>query len=784
MIFVFSYVILKKTIFVPRERHGKDTVMKKFLAIILCAVMIGAAFAGCSPSTPGGGPEHTLDGGMSPGGGSGNEGTPTDGNKVPQNINAADITRLLLAGERLDSKLLRKEGDIFDDGAEALANLISIAEKNLANSTYVPLAKEYAYQNGSKVTVDGKNYVWSGFAEYNNSLDTFETTTNGIIENAKRGADLIDMVKKNVRVVDKWVKHGNLLYLHVEENSETLLSYDETVNTLDICHRYINEDGKNVYELYYGAEDNGVRSRMFYIPGERYEMSIANNSPEYGESLSVFVADNKKGYWEVYSVNEAPEHYNVSCFMLKDDICYDAFYDPKEGNYGLMKIMSADRKTALLNIHAGNFELQLSGFDGVKNVEINAESVSDVPGADAEVSLFTDSQGKLVAQTFGFGSPFVNLENGKTLMPGEYYANGKVQFERVLVTYIGEEFGYMGEISLRLFGETHEEKLEILKEFLDETGLKCRRDIDDTLAAINKAYADCDVFVKYYTLNGFPVDTEENIAAALAKEDDKFDRLYAMYEEAKDAETVEFESVEQFELYMSFADVTDKKLTSVSVQDMILTVEGLELTVEDTLLFVENEPYSLRLGLVGKSGMVHLEIENDTSAEYKKADSFTVTAQSIKAKLPVIPGGEYRLVAYIATSDGIRSSGYTTVNGKSAGELMAEKIDSISVSVKADSNGDIGVVYTPDVDISVSYEHSAEKALTYTELYDLIAKEAFAHGTPGTRVEMLNAETGDYSELSPDTEAVPSGVYRVSYTAENAKLSSGNIVMTYTFTQE
>ena len=93
---------------------------------------------------------------------------------------------------------------------------------------------------------------------------------------AENAADLIDHIKKNVRVVDKWVSFGTDRYLlHVDENAELLFEErgDDTSTRLDICLRYKNERGEDVYELFTrsDSERSVFSSRVTYIPGKRYE---------------------------------------------------------------------------------------------------------------------------------------------------------------------------------------------------------------------------------------------------------------------------------------------------------------------------------------------------------------------------------------------------------------------------------------------------------------------------------------------------------------------------------
>lgn len=311
------------------------------------------------------------------------------GDTLPKMISGSDTAKLLLANERLNAQLLKTEGDIFEDGVEVMNNLAKIANYNL-NLAYAgnvspsvtklsSIKKTSTVLEGNysgKVEINGDTFIWSRFEENNNSYDYFKNLTGNIVSTAEVGAELIDNVKKNVRVIEKWVDVGGIhYYLSVDENSETLYERDTVNNMLNICKRYKNEDGKDVYELYRKQEQ--YEERMTYIPGQRYELSTINDYGEHDEDY--FVADNSKGYWETYVVGAFPDHYNVSYFIMKNDICYDATYDPQSESISLLKIMSADKATDILNFNDAEglsfVDLKFSGFDGIKSVEADRKSV-------------------------------------------------------------------------------------------------------------------------------------------------------------------------------------------------------------------------------------------------------------------------------------------------------------------------------------------------------------------------------------------------------------------------
>ena len=149
------------------------------------------------------------------------------------------MAKILLAGERLGGKLINSDDGIFDNGVKTYTLLAERAAENfkLHKLSTVPLT------SGSDIITE--------FDEVSRNYEDFAEATRIIIEQAERGADTIDFVKKNIRIVDAWVSYPESheeYYLHVEENSETIFRRSE--DRLSVCYRYKDAEGNDVYELY------------------------------------------------------------------------------------------------------------------------------------------------------------------------------------------------------------------------------------------------------------------------------------------------------------------------------------------------------------------------------------------------------------------------------------------------------------------------------------------------------------------------------------------------------
>ena len=737
--------------------------MKKLICLLFVLALLLHAFAGCgkkpggNPDVPGGNPEG-------PGGDVG-----SDVQKIP--VVGLEAAKLLLAEERLHAEALGKNENIFDGGAAVMRNLAERAIVNLSvtvpesrrETAFMTLDSGYTfpvvkltgddYKDGSlgdekqdigKAEVVGDTVEWSEFGEVSNSYEYFLNLTNNIVISANIAADMIDFTKKNLRIVDQWVKMGqDLHYLRVQENEELLCRYDEFNDILDVCRRYRNEAGKDVYELY--RKNGGREERMTYIPGERYELSMDG---------IYFTADFSKGYWETYVLGDTPSHYNISYMIMKDDICFEVAYDPVTGEHNFLKIISADKQADIVFISdredASDLFLQLCAFDGV--VKVTA------PKADA-----------------GFGEGYIYVQNPENLKL--YTANGSIVTAgrsrdgnvRIGGINVGSyAYGYGAELHLSVMGKDHGERLGYLKAYLEEIGLVCRRDIDTVFNGIQRAYVEIEGLIQFYKWNGFVVTTEENIRMALEAEKARFAEMEHYYLALKSDEVIDFDrfTESEYELLVNFAPAAASEIQNAVIDGLTLSVESISLTVDDTTLIVKDEPYRVVLALAASNGsLVHVEQEGVSASHYGGEGSFTASAGDIRLTLPVLGAGEYRVVAYIATSDGIRSSGYIPVAFTSAQPLTAIRADDMLITAAASGQG-LTVTYTEQVDVYL--EISSAEVLDYTAFAGLLYEEAFRYGMPD--MTLIEARDGDvYTALTGTETAMASGTYRLAYTLENGE---------------
>lgn len=666
-----------------------------------------------------------------------------DGPKTLENYSGTDLAKLLLASERLNADLLKKEGDIFDEGAEVLRNLASTTSASYQAST------SSAAQGQGTVTVDGNTFTFANFDENSNSYDYFENLSGNVIATCEVGADMIDFVKKNIRVVDQWVVSGSeqRFYLHVSENEEVLYEYNE--GQINICRRMTNTAGLDVYDIYIG--NDVAESRMTYIPELRIELSVRTYDGQ-NWTATYFTADHTKGYWEVSVIDDFVDHINVTLMAMKDDICYSAYYDPQTGNVSQVHVISADRKTDLLRFvdeeNSSRVTLILNGFTGFENVTITAESsaISSVQNPDTVVVHVPGENGH--TSITGVQSGIVNLNNGQKMTQGDLFAGNQVEISVALASY--NSGLCRGEVELSVLGDTREARFANFRLFLTETGLTSRRNTEKMLGDIPRIYTELDAFVPYYRWNGNGISDVVGIRGGIAVEETRMGAMKALYEGVKDGPRVDINDA-NFELNIRFAPITEIDVEKSNAEGNVITVQNIALTITDKTLFVKDEPYKVNVALIQESGneLIHLEVENDDRVSYTGGNTFTVTARQITAKLPALPEHSYKLVAYISTDDGIRSSGY-----KAFMDL--------------------------NVDPTTEIARTTDQKVDYETFRTLVCQEAYRFGVPAqSPIEYLEGES--YKPMTGNETEIATGKYRLAYTVSvGEEEQTGYVYITYT----
>ena len=229
----------------------------------------------------------------------------------------------------------------------------------------------------------------------------------------------------------------------------------------------------------------------------------------------------------------------------------------------------------------------------------------------------------------------------------------------------------------------------------------------------------------------------------------------------KDAEMIDFSNTEIMELNIHFAPITAQKATAVKNEGLLVSVTELALTVEDTTLLVENEPYMVNFALVGtgSQGLTHVTLGETQTASYDGGSTFTVT-QTTTFEIPVLVPGDYTVVAYISTADGIRMSGYTDVVFTELAPYEGKQ-GNLAIKVGQGSAGQLAVSYEyiREVEVAVTFE---SEQVTYAAMHAALSEAAYTYGfaMEEAMVEM-KGEGDTWTSLTGQDEPLVTGTNRL-----------------------
>jgi hypothetical protein len=716
---------------------------------------------------------------------------------IPEGLTGTDVAKLLLAEHRLDAHLINTEDNIFEDGAKTYRELAQKAVDSV-NTTWLELSSVSAESalallgassealaatiepaTGNRVAERESHYQGEGTTydhvdEFCRSYEMFAETVRYIVDNAEAGAEMIDYVKKYVRVVDTWVKlpgREEELYLHVEENSETIFQRNERY--VRICHRYKNEKGQNVYELlekwFAGASHD---TRSVYISGEKYELTRAM---ENGTRFDTLLAENTKGYWEVFtnisdfSWKEHGGMHAPSLFVMKDDICYGIGYIYSDGTGINVTLANTDRTSDILRADYLNaaygryeFELNMGAFEGVQSA-----------------TQYDGGLGKLVLKNGTELELLTAYRDGVRLAEDDAgYHSPELSIRHLIVTL--SAWGVESTVWVEINAASEAEAQAVLKRYLEIWGLTSKfGSLDKIFSELERGHMEAGVTVQHYKWHGYGIVGEESLDRALATEIALFEAMSAMYDEVKDAATVSMDDTAVYELLVPFSKLSEESATGIAVEGQTIRVTDLTLATKDTLLLIEGEPYAAFLGLQNtESGeLIHVALESLPTTAYDGGDTLRVSTGVISLELPVLTAGQYTLVAYIATADGIRVSDPVRVGVES---VVAEPITlgrTVYSAAKAE-DGALTVTYEENNDVTIAV--AGKVTAVYDEFYKQLADAVYPFGMPEQTVERLG-EDGIYRAMKGDEAAFPDGEYRVAFSISNGENSkTGYALITYT----
>ena len=696
---------------------------------------------------------------------------PIDEEKEPIDLvvnDGTNVAKILLAQERLNEDVLKNSNSIFNAGQKAFNTILTKTRG---------YSKKFAGRpNETYTEVDGDTYKWYNDVDYSNFLSFFESYAINIEASAENGARLIDYTKKHIRVVNNWVKEGNNeYYLIVTEDSEIIINRESKI-FVNICKRYTNGTGSNVYEMITINRDTKIR--MTYIPNLVYEFVI---QPISKEGLGHYLlADNHKGYWQIISTNginsneiegEVVENFNITSLVMKEEANYLLNYlidSTGYSNIGDIQIVSSDGKSDLLSLSQNYFELFNTGIRGLDHLEITAPSdkVGDFdPNSNEKLYVYKqdniNEKGEhyYIYSTSGYKSATAVCENGITFTEGDVLLDGKVRVNRIDVSYVAGCDSY-GRIPVMTTANSLEEQYQILKEFLEYTGLTFRRNYDDVINCLDYAIKDAKNFANFYTLNGYHLNNVKDLKVALAIEDSKFDDLINLYEQLKDLEVIDIEDQEKYNENIHFSNIEKVNEGEITNQGFKVVINDYQVKVLDTLLFVEDEEYVLEFGLLSEdNNIISFRSLDDSVFKYQKESDFELSL-SKEFEIGLLDYGKYTLVVYVAlASENIRTTNYIKVEAFVTSDTYT--INGHKMTIKQNELGNLEIISEKDYNI---YYESNEQ-FTYVDLESFIGQIAYDNGM----IENLVIEFFDgknwiiLENESKEATYLEKGEYRMMY---------------------
>lgn len=418
-------------------------------------------------------------------------------NRSVNQVKGTDAAKILLARNRMDANdTAFRWADIVDSAT--ISNSINAKEVNMSAISSNENAENYGeLLNNSpagKVYKNGTQYIYKDIsgASYNGLIA--ESRIFNIESRAEQSATIINYLKNDLNIVNKWVKDGfNKYYLKVEDNTEILIEYyedDSDQKSLTVVKRETREDTKCVYTIFMNdmkedKMDNPIY--LVYVPGERYEYY-------YGTS-DYLIAEKERGYWNVCTPQESL-YYNT---MITDNFALMTTHNYENIEPVYFTVATTNLKEDVLIISEDSVTIHTSAFNGINYISAD-ESVVTVYQGNEYASFVPEYASELVTLT---------LDNGTILKKDDAYTyNGvEVRCDSVELEYYSNpgfaDPQYNAKFTLKFDTiQSTDGAINLLNAFLQDHGLTCKYDISNMKGFITKNKDVVTNMPSYYKWNG------------------------------------------------------------------------------------------------------------------------------------------------------------------------------------------------------------------------------------------------------------------------------------------
>lgn len=696
--------------------------------------------------------------------------------------NGTDIAKVLLANERLEENNFESNDNLLSSGKKVF--------KEIKNSVTKYSKKEKKANVKKAFNKTGTKYTWSDAPNYSNFMSYFNSYADSIEYNADKGSELIDLAKASIKTIDTWIKlgGGQQILLSVDKNSETIIS--RTSNQYEICRRYQNDLGQNVYEMFITNTDTNAKSRMAYISGLKYEYTSIQD-----EVMTVVIANKDKGYWDVMATtyNEYYDKNNMtfSNMVIKDEAIYETIYNISFENgifneyFGETKIISGDGESDMLSIMNSSVSIFTTGINNLDCFYIyaNDDEVGDSQsyenrdnykilynGNGKERSYFTDGYSEVIAK----------FKNGKELKKGDQLYDGNVEMYGTMISPISD-IDFYGEINLIFKNNDIDFILDNLEKVLKDYDFSFKEDYQTLKSIIKFAVNDSLNFSEYYLWQNNHINSFEDINKSLEVERKLINDFENLYKKYKDNPVIKSKNQSKFNNNYQFLNLNIVSFGTISNIENKIVIKDLIIDIEKNSLLVVNNEYQISFALgIEDDGkykkLVAIDFENPITKTYEntfandKKNKFFQLTQNATIEIPILDEGNYTLLAYISTvTDGIRVSNPVSLEG----EILENTIikEDLNLTLKNNQNNQINVIVTKGALVYFELDGNYK----YDELCLILETYAYKYGE--LRNGLLEKENNEKWEMIDSNKAITSGKYRLAYFNNSFEIESYIVVI-------
>ncbi len=673
-----------------------------------------------------------------------------------------EAAKILLARERLNENSIRN----------SISSLPGIASSAIAElppeqqDEVIEFLSSTRYDSTTTERPTGDYHEWTEFGDNSGGLEAYDTFIHGLNTMAEGIADSIAYLRQNVSITGKWVTTGFIytrrMMLVVTETAELLFEHDDSYSTDVVNIRYTDENADCVYERYsyYTYDDKGIgHIKDKCIPGKYYESSYthyASANDELPDFHDYDIAENSRGYWTYIDIDR-PSYgeSTIDYYIMRDGIASTVTMGLNENGKVYPKSFAAyelDTRAPLVKKEDFTIEIYYSAIkDGLAAVRAYGDAYASIEEREHRGNVgYVPRSNDLVIIT----------DEGEWILPGD--TRGMIMYDGAQVNYDSIDALYGGHIKLgyvnNVFDMSAMEAVNLGIDYLESYGITLNTNLDYLGESLALATDIAENFPGLIEWCGVTIENYDDVIEAAAVLDGEFEKYRAEYDEA-----MTYPKAEGFTLpsNQTFPTIAGFENGTISYADGVITIDGMTLLITDTRLLESGSAYMIKLGaaLLDENGnILHANVvplAGGTASAIFGGEALSLS-QSGSYTLPTgLTAGKYQIVAYAATSDGIRVSEMVPVGYYSELDESFESAD-MDISVSAENDG-LYATYSVSRSLTATLD-TIKDSYTVEEIEHAIKTVALRHGYTKAGAQ-LTTESG--AAVARDA-ILTEGTYRMS----------------------